>query len=156
MALPWFRYVLGVDPGDPDPAPPLARALSLLEYNDEAIAVVRDASARLPSDPALLEELGFQLRIAREEDAARDAYALSEHLAPYRYVRLFWRAYALHEVRFAVPAWRTLQRYLEFYPDDPNALSLRSEIEPYLPDDFDPEEKPASSPKPSLLDTLKE
>ena len=156
LAIPWFRYVLERDPFNPDPVSPLVRALAPLYYTDAAMAILRDASERLPSNPDILEELGFRYRLARDEDASRAAYARSDALVPYRYSRLFWRAYALQELRAAVLAYRHIRRYLEFYPDDPDALSLRSEIEPYLPDDFDPAEKPAPSAKPSLLDSLKE
>ena len=156
MAVPWFRYVLESDPGSPDSVPLLARTLVLLDSIDDAFVLLRDASDRFPSNPALLEELAFRLRIARDEEAATAAYARSDHLAPYRYTRFLGRAWSLQEIRASVPAFRMLQRYLEYYPEDSEVRSLRAEIEPYLPEDFDPAEKPAPSSKPSLLDSLKE
>lgn len=156
LAIPWFRYILGIDPADPDAAFALSRSLSGLYYGEEALAVLREASARLPSDPVLLDELGFHLRLARDEDAARDVYDRSDALAPFRYSRYFGRAYALQAIRSFVVAFRTLRRYLEYYPDDPDALALRDKIARYLPADFDPDAKTAPSAKPSLLDSLKE
>lgn len=156
LALPWFRWVLSQDPDRPDVVTALARTLLALDDSDGALALLQSASGRLPSDPDLLEELGFHFRIRREDEAADAAYDRADRLIPFRPSRFFWRAYALHEIRVPVRAFRNLQRYLEFYPDAPNAHSLFSEIDPYLPDGFDYDEKPASSSKPSLLDTLGE
>ena len=161
IALPWLQWVHDRAPADPDAAIALASALRKLDNPDApatetSIAPLRETRTRVPSDPALLEKLGFQLRLFRDEEAARDVYALSDNIAPYRYARYFWRAYSLQEIRSAIPAYHTVRRYLEYYPDDPDALSLRGDIEPYLPDDFDPDEKPVLSSKPSLLDSLKE
>ena len=157
FAVPWYRYVLDTDPARPEAAVALARCLIELEYTDEAVEVLNTATALLPSNPDILEAIGFHLCILRDPEPSDAAWERSDYIVPYRYSRFFWRAYAFHELRLDPDAWRLLARYMEFYPDDPDAISLKSEIEEYLPEDFTPEEeKPAASTKPSLLDALKD
>lgn len=156
FALPWYRYVLDSDPARPVAAIALAKCLRELGYPDEAPAPIQAASELLPSNPGLLEALGFHLCLLEDPEPAAAAWERSDHIAPYRYVRHFRRADALHEVRLEPEAWHNLARYMEFYPDDPAAVSLRDAIERRLPDDFDPTAKPSSAPRASLLDALKE
>ena len=156
LALPWFRFVLERNPGDADAALLAAVTLRDLEALQESIDTLEATVERLPSDPVLWEELGLMYCYLRRHEESDDAFERAATLAPYHYDRFYRRAWALEEIAEHVRAYRTLQQYLELAPPDAKGERLRLDIIPSLPEDFDFEEKPAASSKPSLLDTLKE
>ncbi len=153
LAVPWFSWILDNAPDRTETVIALADALRELGYGDEALSVLRAASDRLPSDPDLLEALGYHFCLLRNGDASDACYERADRIVPYRDSRFLRRARGYREFGHASRTWRTLQQYLEFHPGDPVA---QAEVAPIMPSNYTPEEKTPAPPKPSLLDALKE
>lgn len=153
LAVPWFRWILDNAPDRTETVIALADALRELGYADEAISVLRAESDRLPSNPDLLEALGYHLCLIRDGDASDACYEQADRIVPYRDSRFLQRARGYREFGHSSRTGRTLQRYLEFHPNDPVA---QAEVAPIMPRNYTPEEKPTAPSKPSLLDALKE
>lgn len=156
LALPWQQDALRRDPDNADAALALAATLHQLSRTAEAITILQTTLERLPSNPVLWEELGTLQCLNREWEDASRSYAMAEQLAPYRYIRFLKWARALVQLREYVRARNQIQTYLEYVPQDTEALDLLATIQPRLPAaDAGTSSAPAAA-KPSLLDSLME